>query len=70
MKKVSAEDQCCEVMSQVEALQEHLTGSSPVGNEDDLEASCVDSFFLIVDAVEHLRQAMRREGYAVPKESL
>ena len=70
MKKGTADKACNEVINQVETLRDHLVGSSPVGNEDDLEASCVDTFFLVVDAVDELRRKMREEGYDVPKESL
>jgi len=63
----SAEHQCNEVVNEINTLQEHLTGSSPVGDVDDLEASVVDSFFLVVEAVETLRKCLYAEGYDVPK---
>ena len=68
MKKIRAEDACNEVINQVVTLRAHLVGSSPVGNVEDLEDACVDSFFLVVDAVDELRRKMRKEGYDVPKE--
>jgi hypothetical protein len=69
-KQESAEAAMSGVMDVAEGLMENLTGSSPVGDVDDLEDSCVEGFFDLVNAVEGLRQAMRRQGYKVPKVSL
>lgn len=69
-KNESAVDAVQDIMDVAKGLMQNLNGSSPIGNEDDLEEACIEGFFDLVNSAEHVRVAMRREGYKVPTKPL